>query len=548
MIVQFRRHWTFCSLIFALLCLSACRQPSHLEPHLKQRPEPLPQDPQIRVYFNQNQSRGADYTEPYRQITRPGDDLEQAIIERINSAQTSIEVAVQEFRLPNIALALASRHRAGVAVRVIIENSYNRPWSSYTEAELARLEDRDIRAFEEARTLIDLNGDGQLTAEEINQRDALVILANANIPLIDDTEDGSKGSSLMHHKFIVIDGKTTLVASANFTTSGVHGDFLAPDTRGNANNLLVIESPELARRFQEEFALMWGDGPGGATDSLFGVRKPPRTYRPLQIGNSAIAVHFSPNSPSQDWNRSSNGLIGAALKSASESIDLALLVFSEQQLVNIIRDRHSDGVDVRVLIDPSFAFRSYSEGLDMLGVALASQCKYEIDNAPWTTPVASVGVPQIPKGDKLHHKFGIVDEEIVIAGSHNWSAAANHNNDETVIVIRNPAIAAHFHREMNRLYSRAILGLPPRISEKIQTQQQECGEIATPSSLVIPAIVNINTASPAELETLPGVGPKLAQRIVETRQQQPFTSLDDLQRVPGIGATMVQKLQGRVSW
>jgi DNA uptake protein ComE-like DNA-binding protein len=44
------------------------------------------------------------------------------------------------------------------------------------------------------------------------------------------------------------------------------------------------------------------------------------------------------------------------------------------------------------------------------------------------------------------------------------------------------------------------------------------------------------------------VGPKLAQRIVEARQQQPFTSLEDLKRVPGVKAKVLQKIGDRVSW
>ncbi|NES06155.1 MAG: hypothetical protein F6K22_27125, partial [Okeania sp. SIO2F4] len=42
-----------------------------------------------------------------------------------------------------------------------------------------------------------------ISQDEINRRDALIILSNAGVPLIDDTADGSKGSGLMHHKFLV---------------------------------------------------------------------------------------------------------------------------------------------------------------------------------------------------------------------------------------------------------------------------------------------------------------------------------------------------------
>lgn len=51
--------------------------------------------------------------------------------------------------------------------------------------------------------------------------------------------------------------------------------------------------------------------------------------------------------------------------------------------------------------------------------------------------------------------------------------------------------------------------------------------------------INVNTASAHELESLPGVGPSRAQAIIDNR---PYTSLDDLTRVPGIGAKTLESL------
>jgi DNA uptake protein ComE-like DNA-binding protein len=47
---------------------------------------------------------------------------------------------------------------------------------------------------------------------------------------------------------------------------------------------------------------------------------------------------------------------------------------------------------------------------------------------------------------------------------------------------------------------------------------------------------------------LPGVGPKLAQRIIEARQQQPFSSFEDLKRVPGVKTKVLEKIGDRVAW
>lgn len=57
--------------------------------------------------------------------------------------------------------------------------------------------------------------------------------------------------------------------------------------------------------------------------------------------------------------------------------------------------------------------------------------------------------------------------------------------------------------------------------------------------------IDLNSATPAELELLPRIGPALAARIVEDRQTRgPYRSLEDLDRVRGIGPMTVEKLRG----
>lgn len=541
----FQASWRRWGILLLVLTLSACQR----VPFQIHRPAPLPQDAFVETYFNQDES--AEYTDHYRRVRRPGDNLEQVIVEAIAKAQSTVNIAVQELRLPKIAQALVERHQAGVKVRVILDNSYSRPWSDFTATEVARLPQREREHYNESLKLIDRDSDGQLTPDEINQGDALVMLRNAGVPVIDDTADNSKGSGLMHHKFVVVDNASVIVTSANFTLSDIHGDLRAPQSRGNPNNLLKIDSFELADLLTQEFNLMWGDGLGGNPDSLFGVKKPFRPAQQVTLGNTTVTVQFSPTSATQLWSQSSNGLIGKTLSTATQTIDLALFVFSEQRLADVLETSHQHGVQIKALIDPDFAYRYYSEELDMLGVVLSNKCQYEANNHPWQDPIATAGVPQLPKGDILHHKFSIVDDHAVITGSHNWSEAANTNNDETLLVIDSPMVAAHFEREFRRLYAKAVLGVPIAIQQKIKATQQQCPQISETTdtnTLAIGQLVNLNTASLAELETLPGVGPKVARRIIAARQQKPFTSLEDLDGVPGVGPSLLQKLDGRVTW
>ena len=236
----------------------------------------LPQDSLVKVYFNHTES--SQYQD-LRQQQRNGDDLEQQIITAISISKFSVSVAVQEWRLPKIAQALVERQKAGVKVRVILENTYNHPLSEFKPGKTPREADK----YDKLRTQSDRNSDGQISVQEANQGDALLILRNAKVPVIDDTADGSKGSDLMHHKFVVVDDRLIIVTSANFTSSDIHGDITNPYSTGNANNLVRIDSPPLAAIFTQEFNLMWGD-------RLFGLKKPFRPPQTVQVGNTTIEV------------------------------------------------------------------------------------------------------------------------------------------------------------------------------------------------------------------------------------------------------------------
>ncbi len=67
---------------------------------------------------------------------------------------------------------------------------------------------------------------------------------------------------------------------------------------------------------------------------------------------------------------------------------------------------------------------------------------------------------------------------------------------------------------------------------------------ATKAAAEVSSPLNINTASAKDLQLLPGIGPKIAQRIVDYRAKNgPFSSVDDLKKVKGIGDKKLEKIR-----
>jgi phosphatidylserine/phosphatidylglycerophosphate/cardiolipin synthase-like enzyme len=419
----------------------------------------------LQYYFNHNEL--TSYKESYRGIYRQGDNFEALIINEINKAKKTIDMAIHDLNVPGIAKALIERKKAGVKVRLILENVNNREFKRISSNETNTLDERSKNRYLEKIALIDINKDGLISDRELLERDTITMLNHHKVPKIDDTYDGSHGSGIMHHKFFVVDNNVVVQSSANFTLSDFQGDLLSPKSRGNQNALVIIRDYNIAQIFNEEFLEMW--------NFKFGPQKRHRQAKTFKVDDSQITVKFSSDSSKINYENTTNGLIRQTLLSAKKSIDLALFVFSEQDLVNSIQERSLRGVKIQALVEPSFAYREYSELLDMMGLELQDvTCMYQPRNNPWKYPSKRVGVPNLPNGDMLHHKFGVIDESKVIFGSHNWSDAANSINDEALLVIESSQAGKEFKREHNRLMRDAILGPSANLLKKIEKRSSEC--------------------------------------------------------------------------
>lgn len=429
----------------------------------------------IQTYFNQRAN--SSYTEPYRQIVRSGDDFEKVLINEISKARLSIELANTALTLPHIGQALAAAQQRGVKVRVILDNAYNRDWAALEPDEVASLSDEDQALWAEVDNLVDGDHDGDLSPAELAANDIPTLLRQSGIPVIDDTEDGSKGSGIMHHKFVVIDGQRVIVASVNFTHSGFYGDIGTAGSRGNIENMVVLSSPELAALYQEEFATMWGDGPGGTHNSLFGLNKPYRPLRQAVVGNQLVQVQFGPTSERRPLSDSPAGSVIKLIEQSNTAIQIAMYVMTDQAITDALRDAYLRKPQLRLeaLFDRSFASNNYNASLDMWGIRqLNAACQLESYSHPWSKLPQAVGVPFIAPGDKLHHKFAILDGQTVLTGSYNWTASGLRSNDENMLVIRSPEVAGDYAQEMGRLLQGATFGTPATVASKARADATRC--------------------------------------------------------------------------
>ena len=99
------------------------------------------------------------------------------------------------------------------------------------------------------------------------------------------------------------------------------------------------------------------------------------------------------------------------------------------------------------------------------------------------------------------------------------------------------------------------LARPLKDGEKLEipakTEAGQVGKVSSGGKTVTsagPARVNINRAGVRELESLPGLGPALAQRVINYRENKGlFTSEEEIKNVPGIGEKKYEQIKGRIT-
>jgi len=234
-------------------------------------------------------------------------------------------------------------------------------------------------------------------------------LKTAGIPLIDDWRPG-----LMHDKFLIIDRLEVWTGSLNYTSNGSYR---------NDNNLLRIHSASLAEAYTNEFEEMF-------VDRHFGELSPPDGLIPtISVEGRLLEVYFTPE---DDFAARLVELIEAA----HQNIYFLAYAFTADDIAAAMLESASNGVTVS-------------------GVFEASQVNPETGSEYERLRQAGLDVRRDSSSGNMHHKVMIIDGQIVVTGSYNFSASAQNRNDENALVIHDPQIAAQFLTEFERIYQQA---------------------------------------------------------------------------------------------
>ena len=235
-------------------------------------------------------------------------------------------------------------------------------------------------------------------------------IKDAGIPIIGDQQQG-----LMHNKFIVMDQMDVWTGSMNYTTSGVYKD---------NNNLIHIRSSLVAEDYSNEFDQMFNY-------HLFGPDKIDGTPNPkVSLDGTPVEIYFSPEDKAASR-------ILELIHGARESIKFLAYSFTSHYIGAAMMERAQAGVKVSGVMDD--------------GQVKTSQVT---EYAPFKQAGMDVRLDGNLDG-LMHHKVIIIDQMIVITGSYNFTASAETTNDENVVIIFSPEVAARFMEEFQRVYQQA---------------------------------------------------------------------------------------------
>jgi phosphatidylserine/phosphatidylglycerophosphate/cardiolipin synthase-like enzyme len=256
----------------------------------------------------------------------------------------------------------------------------------------------------------------QASAANGNQSmNTLKVLKAAKIKVV----DGGRSNGLMHDKMIIVDGSILWMGSCNSSYN---------DVFRNNNNLLRITDSTVIANYQAKFNEMY-------VQKLFGAQAQVGALAPgLALNGVQVENYFSPVDEVMPK-------LVQYVRSARKSVRFYVFTYTHPDLSEAMIERFKAGLAVEGVIES----RGATQGA--------------------LVPLYCAKVPVKTDGNKytMHHKVMVIDDAIVITGSFNFTWSADHINDDNVLIIHDPAIAALYLQEFRRVESIAQAPDPAKI-------------------------------------------------------------------------------------
>ncbi len=440
----------------------------------------------INVYFNKG---GITSVASDGNLLNQHVNLENRLIERINSTQSTLDIATYDINLPALVNAILEAKARGVAVRVIADSKDYAPGESYTYdlhcmsvEKLIRGKDGIVGTEDD----IPVFSDSPIFAvEDPVKREAFGLPSAPNdFPYVsitvglstktgyllcegelkNETDYYSPGDQ-MHNKFVICDGEWVWTGSWNFTVNGLYGsddNMSYGILGGNTNNAVEIFSTDIAAAYKAEFEEMWGSStetPDPA-NSNFHSRKTDNTAHVFDLNGTVVEVYFSPGDDAL------GKLRNYIATQADFNAYFSIFAWSDQIMVDELKYKYEGsyedltgeltGFDIAGVFESLYWNQWWSASVDMTG-RTASYVSDTNPNIRWANPAP---VLKDNEDSIMHHKYMIIDvntdsDPAVITGSLNWSANGNDSNDENVLIIHNGSIANQYFQEFLGRYFQA---------------------------------------------------------------------------------------------
>lgn len=364
----------------------------------------------VAIYF-------VDPLKNKKPVNEPDSDAALALLALINNAKENINFAIYGIGgQDEIFRALVEAQKRGVKIQGVadVDKEYKNVYSDTFR--LISIIKNFVVDFESTKT-----------TEEKERKKYYV--NNINIPYkqnikfdfdnnsIDKTYVTQTGieiqKGIMHNKFFIIDNQYVWTGSTNVSSGCM---------TYNSNVSVAVKSKELAKLYTEEFNQMYVNG------KFHQNKRPIKNNENISINNETkISVYFSPK------NQVFYNAIMPLIDKSKYSIDIPMFFLTHKATIQALLDAHSRGVKIRVILDAVGAKSSYSKH----NVLREAGIPVKIEN--W--------------GGKMHMKSMIIDNEIIVVGSTNWTSTAAYTNDENLLVIYNKNLANVFEKEFERLYN-----------------------------------------------------------------------------------------------